>query len=268
MQWSDLLSRPRPKATERINYGTDPNQFGDLWRPDGPDLHPLVIMIHGGCWTASIADLSIMDWAAEDLRQRGYLVWNVEYRRLGQPGGGYPGTYDDIRAAVNFAYNRPEFRTDPEWRTTVLLGHSAGGHLALWAAGQTDEDWPNLTGVVALGAITDLEHDTDTACGAEAPALMLGPKSVERPQPAETTSPCQMAPLPVPAILITGVDDTTVPLAAAQRYKIYAEDVGALPRPVQVIAPPGGHVEEITPGTAAWAEVIEALARLRRDAHP
>jgi acetyl esterase/lipase len=91
ISFTDLLARPRPAATQRIHYGDAPSQFADLWLPSGDGVHPVVVMIHGGCWRADLPGLELMAYAAEDLRQHGFAVWNVEFRRLGEPGGGYPG---------------------------------------------------------------------------------------------------------------------------------------------------------------------------------
>lgn len=262
MTWPDLLARPRPKASERIAYGSDPNQFGDLWRPEGPSLHPLVIMIHGGCWQAKVADLSIMDWAAEDLRQRGYVVWNIEYRRLGQPGGGYPGTYEDVNAAVDLALGQGETRMGADVHRTVVIGHSAGGHLALLQA-----DRPQIKGVVGLGAIADLERDTETACGAEAVAKMIGPAPLG-PGALESrlaqVSPAHR-PVSVPVVLITGAEDPTVPPYVGRRFieKLTAAHPGAAPD-IVMETPPGGHAEEIAPGTEAWAAAVAAVERLAK----
>jgi acetyl esterase/lipase len=255
MTWSDLYGRPRPKGAERIAYGTDPNQVGDLWRPDTTSpgkrgLHPLVIMIHGGCWEAATASLDIMGWAAADLRDRGYVVWNIEYRRIDQSGGGWPGTYEDVRQAIDYAYVHGGAAWGGDLRQALLLGHSAGGHLALWAAKSGDAT--ALKGVVALGAIADLVHDTETACGLDGLAKMLGP------DPAKT-SPYQMAPLGVPTMLITGAQDKTVPAALAVRYAAHAKAGGDT---VEMLTPPGGHVEEIAPGSEAWTVVVNAIARL------
>ncbi len=255
MTWADLLSRPRPKGAERIAYGTDPNQVGDLWRPATPSLkgaglHPLVIMIHGGCWEAATAGLDIMDWAAADLRDRGYVVWNIEYRRIDQPGGGWPGTYEDVRSAIDYAYVHGGAAWGGDLRRAVLLGHSAGGHLALWAAKPGDAT--ALKGVVALGAISDLIHDTATACGPDGLPKMLGPDPTQ-------TSPYHMTPLGVPTTLITGAQDKTVPAALAARYADHARAMGDT---VEMLTPPGGHAEEIAPGTEAWTAVVAAIARL------
>src|SRR5580693_2503304 len=96
MGWPDLLGRPLPVATQKIAYGSDPLQFAELWLPDGPGPHPLVVMAHGGCWDSRVAKASIMNYLAEDLRRRGVAVWNLEYRGVDRPGGGYPGTFLDV----------------------------------------------------------------------------------------------------------------------------------------------------------------------------
>src|SRR5665213_4091895 len=133
MDWPDLLGRPMPHATERIAYGKGENQFADLWLPGGPRRHPVVVMVHGGCWRAGVAKLSIMNWAAEDLRRRGMAVWNIEYRGVDQAGGGWPGTFQDVAAAADALRGlAPTFHL--EIARTVAFGHSAGGHLAMWLA--------------------------------------------------------------------------------------------------------------------------------------
>ncbi len=253
LQWSDLYGRPRPVGRVREAYGPDPNQTGDWWTPKGPGPHPLVVVVHGGCWQASVAGLDIMDWASADLRDRGYLVYNLEYRRLGQAGGGYPGTYQDVASGIEHAVKAAPARGgDPA--QLVVLGHSAGGHLALWAGlrgaippgsplYQAKPALPRL--VLALGAITDLEHDLDTACGADTVRQMRGPT------PEADTSPYQMGRRVARTVLVTGAQDTTVPAALARRY---ADRSGA-----ELRIPPGGHVEEIAPESQAWAEAVAAL---------
>jgi acetyl esterase/lipase len=268
MQWPDLMSRPRPKADARTFYGTDPNQWGEWRSPKGAGRHPLVVMIHGGCWEAAVADAGIMDWAAEDLRGRGYVVFNIEYRRLGQVGAGYPGTYLDVAEAIAFARREaPRHGADPE--RVILLGHSAGGHLALWAAGRgripvsspLHEAHPGrLLGVVALGAITDLKADV-TACGEAVTARMAGEVSSARPDPFADTSPYVLAPLGVRTLLITGLEDVTVPLTIARRYGEHAQALGDR---VEIHTPPGGHVEEIAPGSAAWTAAVAAVESVAR----
>ena len=163
--FSQLLAGPRTAADERIAYGPDALQFGELWLPRRQGRHPVIVLIHGGCWRADLPGLELMDYMAADLRDRGYAVWNLEYRRIGHPGGGYPGTFRDIAAGVD------HLRTiaaphSLDLRRVALAGHSAGGHLALWAAARdrlpaesplrTARPLP-IRGVVSLAGITDLD---------------------------------------------------------------------------------------------------------------
>src|SRR5687768_14180625 len=101
MAWPDLLERPRPAPTTTISYGEESLQVVDLWLPDGAGPHPVAMMVHGGCWQTEIADRTIMNWIAEDLRRRGIAVWNIDYRGVDRTGGGYPGTFMDAAAAVD-----------------------------------------------------------------------------------------------------------------------------------------------------------------------
>ena len=129
LKWSDLLGRPKPAATATIRYGADPLQLVDLWIPSGRGPHPTVLMVHGGCWQTEIAQRDLMNWAAEDLRRRGIAVWNIEYRGIDRPGGGYPGTVLDVAAAADaMRAHARRYRLDT--RRVVATGHSAGGHLA------------------------------------------------------------------------------------------------------------------------------------------
>ena len=88
MTWPDLLERPRPAPSATIRYGDHALQIVDLWLPEGPGPHPVALMVHGGCWQTEIADRRIMNWIADDLRQRGIAVWNIDYRGVDRPGGG------------------------------------------------------------------------------------------------------------------------------------------------------------------------------------
>src|ERR1022692_2214875 len=101
MDWPDLLGRPMPSPTREFAYGTLPEQVADLWLPAGRGPFPVVLMIHGGCWRSRVAKLTIMNYAAEDLRRRGIAVWNVEYRGVDRPGGGFPGTFQDVGAGAD-----------------------------------------------------------------------------------------------------------------------------------------------------------------------
>lgn len=135
MKWPALLERPRPEPDATIAYGSDTMQKVDLWLPAGKGPHPTVLMIHGGCWQTEIADRRIMNWIADDLKKRGIAVWNIDYRGVDRAGGGYPGTFRDVAAAAD-AFPKHAKRYKLDGSRLVLVGHSAGGHLALWLAGR------------------------------------------------------------------------------------------------------------------------------------
>ena len=121
MDWPDLLGRPMPAPGEKIAYGRGPMQFGELWIPEGKGPFPVVLMVHGGCWLSGVARLSIMNYAADDLRRRGIAVWNIEYRGVDRPGGGYPGTFQDVAAGADAL-------------ATIAPAHLPGGWTAWWRA--------------------------------------------------------------------------------------------------------------------------------------
>ena len=268
MSWAEFYARkPWPQPTAKIAYGPGPQQFGELWLPDTPGPHPLVVMIHGGCWTKSIAKLDIMNPAAEDLRRRGLAVWNIEYRGVDEEGGGYPGTYQDVSAALDRIGG---FAEEAELRLerVIAVGHSAGGHLALWAAARrkiVSGPLVRRTGlpidtVVAVGAIPNLETDTATACGAEPIEKMLGP--ARQGGRYGDTSPAHMLPLRTRQVVVVGADDKTVPPAVSEAYVRKAKDAGD--RVEYRLLPDAAHVEEIAPGTLGWdriAPLIEKLAK-------
>ena len=133
LTWPDLTSRPRQTPDATIPYGADSLQVVDLWCPAGNGPHPVVLMVHGGCWQTEIADRRLMDWVAADLREAGVAVWNIDYRGVDRDGGGYPGTFRDVAAAADRL--REEARAHAlDLTRMIAAGHSAGGHLALWLA--------------------------------------------------------------------------------------------------------------------------------------
>lgn len=260
LSWPDLFSRPRPVPSATISYGADALQVVDVWLPAGRGPFPTVLMVHGGCWTTSIADRHIMDWAAEDLRRRGIAVWNIEYRGVDRPGGGYPGTFQDTAAAADaLAANARRFHLD--MRRIVAVGHSAGGHLALWLAGrkrlpkssQLRGEHPlRIAAVVSLGGLPDLEEETKVpnGCGTTVSATVAGGDY------AQTSVP-DLAPLGVPQTLVNGRLDKIIPQKLAtdyQRKMRHAGDRVAI-RWVQN----AGHVDLVAPGTGAWAVAVQSI---------
>lgn len=164
LTWPDLTSRPRQTPDATIPYGADSLQVIDLWRPACDGSHPVVLMVHGGCWQTEIADRRLMDWVAADLREAGVAVWNIDYRGVDRAGGGYPGTFSDAaKAADQLLVSAAKFHLDT--KRIVAVGHSAGGHLALWLAarGRLPNDSPlwsahplPIAHVTSLGGLPDL----------------------------------------------------------------------------------------------------------------
>ena len=182
MQWPDLLDQPRPAPDRTIAYGKDPLQLVDLWLPEGKGPHPVVVMIHGGCWQTEIATRDIMNYIADDLRKHGIAVWNIEYRGVDR-GGGYPGTYLDVGAAADLLGAQAK-ALNLDLAHTIAIGHSAGGHLALWLAARPalPEGEPlrgaaplRIDTAISQAGIADLRaamQRTGHACGTEAPTKM------------------------------------------------------------------------------------------------
>jgi acetyl esterase/lipase len=263
MAWPDLLTRPRPEPSATITYGTESMQRADLWLPAGKGPHPTVLMVHGGCWQTEIADRRIMDWISDDLRRRGIAVWNIDYRGVDREGGGYPGTFLDAAAATD-ALRTHAAKYNLDISPLVAVGHSAGGHLALWLAGRkrlpagsplrTANPLP-IHKVVSLGGLPDLEEAArppGSGCGIEVIAKISGGRF------AETSVP-RLLPLGVEQVLINGLQDRIIPNAYAEGYAAPARAAGDKVK-VRMIDQTG-HVELIAPETAAWAAAVEEIQR-------
>ena len=270
MNWPDLLNRPKVTADRRIAYGPDPLQYADLWLPKGKAPHPLVLMVHGGCWQTDVADASIMNWIADDLRARGIAVWNIDYRGVDRPGGGYPGTFMDVAKATD-ALRQAAPRFGLRLDRLVVLGHSAGGHLGLWLAARpriprsstlyVADPLPVRT-VISIGGLPDLkaaQTPPGDTCGVEAVRSLTGPPTAARPDVYADTSPAEMMPFPARQILVNAARDRIAPPAFATAYAARAKAAGA---PVQLVTVPDeGHVELIAPGTGAWAAEVAQIER-------
>ena len=259
LTWPDLTARPRDTADATIAYGPDPLQRIDLWRPAGDGPHPVVLMVHGGCWQTSIADRRLMDWVAADLRNHGVAVWNVDYRGVDRAGGGYPGTFRDVAAAADrLRTDAAAHRLDPA--RMIAVGHSAGGHLALWLAARhrLPADSPLHTAdplpvphVVALGALPDLAAvaaSPDNGCGTGVIARLVG----DRPARFADTSIPPLLPLGIRQTRVAGREDRIVPYRMAEDYVARARAAGD--RVDLHTVPDTGHVELIAPGSPAWTQ--------------
>ncbi len=272
MTWPDLLERPRPAPSATVHYGADPLQVADVWLPAGAGPHPVALMVHGGCWQTDIADRNIMNWIADDLRRRGIAVWNIDYRGVDRPGGGYPGTFQDVAAAADaLRTHAADYHLDA--RRVVAIGHSAGGHLALWLAGRprlpagsplrTANPLP-IAEVVSLGGLPDLEETarSENGCGNDVVVRLTGGVRAGRIDPFKDTSVPRLAPLGLPQVLINGMQDRIIPVAYAEGYARPMRRAGDDVR-VRMLDHTG-HVELVAPETAAWAAAVEELQRAFR----
>jgi acetyl esterase/lipase len=263
----DVESLPSKPADHRISYGPDSLQFADLRIPSGQWPHPVAVVVHGGCWLEVGATLKHSAALADGLRDLGVATWNVEYRRVGYPGGGWPGTFNDVARAVDHLRGiEAQYQLDLD--RVVLVGHSAGGQLVLWLAARhrLQSDSPIYTrdplralGVVVLGGPGDLALIADrTFCGEEKVVhKLLGGSPKEVPGRYAQTSPIELLPIGVQQIVISGADDWSVPPEDSRRYVEAARLAGDSAE--HVIVEQAGHHEYNVPGATTWSAVKGAV---------
>jgi acetyl esterase/lipase len=254
-------------ANHRIPYGEDPAQFGDLYLPEGEGPHPLAVVIHGGCWRAQY-DLHPLGSMCAALRDQGVAVWNLEYRRLGN-GGGWPGTFEDVAAGVDFLRSLAD-RFALDLARIVAVGHSAGGHLALWLAGRHRlpvesplyvADPLPVSGVVALAAIADLAAGARWNLCGTACVDLIGGHPDEFPDRYRQASPVELLPLGVPQWHLVGGHDEIVPPAFLEAHVAVAKQHD----PVRLdILPRSAHFEVVFPSADSWPSVQSAILSLSR----
>ena len=260
------LTRPSPVVV--IPYGARASQAIDLFLPSGQGPHPVAILIHGGCWSVKTAGREQLRHLGAELADRGMAVWNIGYRRADEEGGGYPGTFADIgRAMDQLKSEAQQYRLDLS--RTVAVGHSAGGHLALWASAR--EGLPERSvlrsgqtpfipqAVISLAGIGDLQSF------ARSIPLLCGPGVVDKLVPAELgpavyaeISPAALPPTTGPVTLFSGVLDRIVPPYVAHDFeKVMRMKHGKLPALVNIDG--AGHFDLVTPGTTAWDRVRDSI---------
>ena len=278
----DILSQPPPPADARIAYGSDPLQFGDLYLPKmsrnhiGPDTSttkvipsehesaargreqvegsafPLVLFIHGGFWRAKY-DLLHAGHLCAALASAGLATWNLEYRRVENPGGGWPGSLQDIEAARRFL---PELaRKYPlDLKRTAVAGHSAGGHLALALAARKN----HLHGAVALAPISDLRRAYDLHLSNDAVVEFLGGTPAQVPEHYAEASPIEL-PIKTSQLLLHGTQDNIVPIEMSRSYVAAKSKKHEKASLIELDC---GHFEVIDPKSAAYPHVERAVLDL------
>jgi acetyl esterase/lipase len=273
------MSQELPTSTTpiRLAYGPEYLQFGELYLPQAAEPYTVIPLIHGGYWRNRY-DLTLMDGLAQDLARRGYAAWNIEYRRVGDAGGGWPGTLLDVARAVDYIrVLAPQYQLDAQ--RVVPVGHSAGGHLTFWlaarhripadsplagssiAAQEGEQAAPlPLAGAVSLAGVLDLETAWRLHLSNDAVFELLGEKWPYAPERYTVASPAAMLPLGVPQILIHGTRDSAVPIEISRDYAAKAQALGD---PVTYLELEGiDHMDVIDPHSTAWERTIEALEAL------
>jgi acetyl esterase/lipase len=273
MTYPQFKTLPQPRGGEKIVYGPAPSQYVQYWAPQGAGPHPVVILLHGGCWQHEVADLDYMNAVALDLHKRGLAVWDVEYRRVDEPGGGYPGTFQDVAQAVDLL-RREAPRRNLDLERVIAVGHSAGGHLGLWAAGRANlpassplhaSDPLPIHAVVSLGGLPDLKGTSDAiaqVCGDNIVARLTGPPTPEHPDVFADTSPVSLLPIRTPVLMIHGVYDSIAPPWHGANYRRLAREKGDR---VEVLnLADAGHFELVWPGSDAWKVIADRLVQALR----
>lgn len=263
----DVLTRRPPPFDDRIAYGDDPSQFGHLRLPPGTGPHPVVVYVHGGCWLTEY-DLTHASHACAALTEAGIASWSLEYRRLGDSGGGWPATFNDVARGAD--HLRKIARAKPlDLTRVVAAGHSAGGHLAMWLAARsripagdpthTPDPLP-LRGVVSIAGAVDLARASQlNVCRGAVDLLMGGPPS-SVPQRYASGSPYELLPLGLAQVLVNGGRDTVVPLEIAERYTARATELGDAVD--LVLIDDADHFDLIDPLAPAFARVRQAVLAL------
>jgi acetyl esterase/lipase len=264
MKLADYLALAGPTPTATYAYGKAPSQYAELFIPAGRGPFPVAVLVHGGCWTKEFGGIGQLRNMAGALATRGIAVWNVEYRRVDEDGGGYPGTYQDINAALDMlAAQAP--RQGLDLARIVAVGHSAGGQLVQWVAGRSRiapssplfqaQPLP-VRQIVSLGGLADLRREQaliKSSCERDMVDL-TGLPSTTRPDVFSDTNAAELMPNGSHTVLITGELDTVSPPRVAHDYAARARAAGD--RADVVILPGASHYDEVATSSPAWSTVL------------
>ena len=243
-QNSEILALPPPAPDEEIHYGDGEFQLGELRLPKTKAPHPVLIVIHGGYWRAAY-DRKHIGHLCAALTAKGLATWSLEYRRIGNPGGGWPGTFDDILKGADFVETMSRKYTLDAKRVAVI-GHSAGGHLALWLAAQR----PKLRGAVPLAPIADLKRGFELKLSRGVVGELLGGSPADVPDRYAKASPIELLPIGPRQRLIHGASDNIVPIDISRRYVEAAKQKKSNATLTEI--PDCGHFDLIDPRSKAW----------------
>ncbi|MET3130749.1 acetyl esterase/lipase [Oxalobacteraceae bacterium GrIS 1.11] len=266
----DYLALSGPAPAAHIAYGAAPSQYAELFLPEGAGAtspFPIVLLVHGGCWTVKFGGILQMRHLAGALAARGIAVWNVEYRRCDEDGGGYPGTYLDLNAAIDALQAcAPQYGLDTG--RVVAVGHSAGGQLVQWLAGRARLPAASplfqarhlaIRHIISLGGLADLRNEKEliaSSCGCDV-ATLTGAATAARPDVFADTSAAELMPNGSNTVLITGELDDVSPPRVAHAYAARARLAGD--HAEVLILPGASHYDEVAAGSPSWALIFPRI---------
>ena len=251
MSTADILNRPQPAPDKREAYGSDPHQFLEVRLPRGQGPHPVLLNLHGGYWRAKY-DLAHAGHLCEALRAAGSATFNVEYRRVGEQGGGWPGTFADVRSA--YRYVRQEAgRFRLALNRLAVMGHSAGGQLALCLAAHET----SVRRAIALAGVVDLRKAFTLHLSQDAVVEFLGGTPEEVPEHYREADPMELKIPQARQWLLHGTDDDTVPVGFSRDYVAQKKKTGETVDLVEI--PDCGHFDLIDPSSLAFKQVTATM---------
>jgi acetyl esterase/lipase len=251
----DVAKLPSAPPAARIVYGSAPQQYAELRLPAGKGPFPVVAILHGGCWI-DYATADYMAHVATALTKEGFATWNVEYRRAHEAGGGWPGTFDDAEHGVAAVEHATQYPLD--LKRVVVIGHSAGGQLALYAGTKLHLPAVSLAGIVDMRAYA---RDGLKDC-AEGELRVMGGTPEEHPERYRAVSPIEMLPLKIPHVLVWGEADAIVPERLFTAYEKRARDAGDAMQVVRVRD--AGHHDLCSAEGPGWRQIVQAIAGLMK----
>ena len=262
------MDRNSPPFDSRLAYGSDPSQFVELRFPKGSGPFPLLFVVHGGFWQSAY-DLSHIGHLCAAFASKGIITSSIEYRRIGNPGGGWPGTFQDISLATRNILQKMSNDSRFDRSSAAIVGHSAGGHLALWLAGSHrisktsqlhNDQKPHLEGAISLAGVSDLRLAWRQKLGHGIVTRLMGGTPDERPDRYNSGSPIELLPMGSNHVLVHGTDDDTVPISQSEAFVEKSEMLGD--RSTLVKLEGVGHYELIDPESKAWPLVVRAVLSL------